>query len=263
MSLNTCARRCARSASRPRAMRRARGSCPYEHAPAPELGNAGRPTAADTPRPAGDRGCDARDGGGRRGPRAGDPRGRSDRRARARRPRAWPLRTPARSLPLGEAQAPASGARVQPTRVVPTKHPLGLDEVLTRFPMLRQSDLSDFDDCELSTLFAMRYERGGWSTSPQARGTIEHRVFAECLRTMQRQDSEAIAPEDAHTILIEKLRQHDVAPEERVRVPLRELPVMEWTVRKWAKDNRFTIRNLIDVERRLATTVTYRVPETG
>jgi hypothetical protein len=146
-------------------------------------------------------------------------------------------------------------------REVPDK-PISLDEVLTRWPVLRQSNLSRFDDCELSTLFGLRYENG-WSTSPQARGTIEHRVFAECLRTMQRNDSESISPEDARAILIEKLRQHGVPPEDRVRVPWRELPDMEMAVTKWAFDNQFTIRNLLDVERRLVAKVPYRVAATG
>lgn len=146
-------------------------------------------------------------------------------------------------------------------RAVPDE-PIPLDEVLERWPVLRQSNLSRFDDCELTTLFALRYENG-WSTSPQARGTIEHRVFAECLREMQRSDSETIPVEVAVSILIEKLRQHGVPPEDRVRVPLRELRDMEMAVKKWAWDNTFTIRNLIDVERRLEGVLTYRDEMTG
>jgi hypothetical protein len=147
-------------------------------------------------------------------------------------------------------------------RVEPPDRPIDLDEVRRRWPSLRQSDLSTFDDCELSSLFAMRYERG-WSTHPQARGTIYHRVCAECLREMQRQDSETIPIDVALAILEEALRQHGVAPEDRVRVPLRELPVLEMAVRKFAADNSFTIRNLIDVERRLECTISYREPATG
>jgi hypothetical protein len=137
-----------------------------------------------------------------------------------------------------------------------------LDEVIRRWPVLRQSTLSLHDDCELASLFNMRYGQG-FSTSPQARGTIEHRVFAEALREMQRTDSESVPVAVALAILEEKLRQHGVAPEDRVRVPLRELPVMEMMVRKWATDNAFSIRNLIDVERRLECTIPYRVPDTG
>lgn len=146
-------------------------------------------------------------------------------------------------------------------RTVP-EQPIDLDEVIRRWPALRQSQLSRLDDCELSALFAMRYENG-YSTAPQARGTIEHRVFAECLREMQRNDSESIPVDVAITILYEKLRQQGVAPEDRVRVPLREIPDMEMATRKWAYDNTFTIRELMDVERRLECTLAYRVPATG
>jgi hypothetical protein len=146
-------------------------------------------------------------------------------------------------------------------REVP-RHPVSLDEVRERWPALRQSDLARFDDCELSSLFGMRYEHG-LTTHPMARGTIEHRVFAECLREMQRNDSESIPVAVALAILEEKLRQQDVAPEDRVRVPLRDLPVMEMAVAKWAADNSFSIRNLIDVERRLECTIAYRAPRTG
>jgi hypothetical protein len=146
-------------------------------------------------------------------------------------------------------------------RDVPDK-PLPLDEVIARWPILRQSDLSKIDDCELAALFSMRHENG-WTSHPAARGTIEHRVFAECLREMQRNDSEAIPSSVALAILKEKLKQVGVKPEDRVRVPLRELPDMEMAVRKWANDNTFTIRNLIDVERRLECQVPYRHPTTG
>lgn len=137
-----------------------------------------------------------------------------------------------------------------------------LDDVAIKWPALRQSLLGKFDDCELASLFSMRYENG-WSTHPQARGTIYHRVCAECLREMQRQDSESVPVAVALAILEEKLRQHGVPPEDRVRVPLRELPVLEMAVAKFASDNSFNIRNLIDVERRLSCTLRYARPETG
>lgn len=146
-------------------------------------------------------------------------------------------------------------------RDVPNE-PISLDEVIRRWPVLRQSNLSRFDDCELAAYFGMLHEHS-LSTAPQARGTIEHRVFAECLREMQRNDSETIPVDVALTVLLEKLRQRGVAPEDRVRVPLREIPDMEMAVKKWAADNSFTIRNLIDVERRLEATIPYRVADTG
>lgn len=139
---------------------------------------------------------------------------------------------------------------------------MSLDEVRERWPTLRQSNLSLFDDCELASYFGIKFENG-WSTHPQAAGTIVHRAIAECLREMQSNDSETIPVSVALAILEETLRQRDVAPEDRVRVPRRELPNIELAVRKFAKDNEFSIRNLIDVERRLEATVSYRDGETG
>lgn len=140
--------------------------------------------------------------------------------------------------------------------------PVDLGEALRRFPTVRQSLLAKFDDCELSTLFALRYENG-WSTHPQARGTIFHRFAAACLREMREYDSEQIPVGAALTILEETLRQRNVPPEEIVRVPLRELPVLEMAARKFARDNAFSVRSIIDVERRLSATLRYTIPETG
>lgn len=135
--------------------------------------------------------------------------------------------------------------------------PLDLDEVLRRFPKQRQSDLSHFDDCELSSLFSLRYENG-WSTHPQARGTIEHRAIAECIRTMQAQDSEAIPVGEALAILEEVCYQHGVPAHERVRVPLREMDDIEMAIIKFANDNSFSVRDIHGVERRLDCEVPYR-----
>lgn len=137
-----------------------------------------------------------------------------------------------------------------------------LEAVLERFPTLRQSLAAKFDDCELSALFELKYANG-WSTHPQARGTMFHRVAAECLRTMKEQDVESIPRGVALELLETALLQQGVAPRDRVRVPLRELPDLEMAVRKFAADNSFTVRNIIDVERRLEATL--RVPhwETG
>lgn len=137
--------------------------------------------------------------------------------------------------------------------------PLGaipFDEVVARFPTLRQSVLSSFDDCELSALFKLRYENG-WSTHPQGRGQLFHRFAAECLRVMREQDHESIPVGVALAILEEVCYQRRVAPEDIVRVPLRELPMLEMAARKWASDNTFTVRNIIDVERRLSHPITY------
>jgi hypothetical protein len=124
------------------------------------------------------------------------------------------------------------------------------ETVLQEFPTLRQSLLAVFDECELSALFKLRYENG-WTTSPAARGRVFHWFAAECLRTMREQDVEEIPVEVAEAILEECLLQRGIPPADRVRVPLRELPLLEMSARKFARDNAFSVRRIIDVERRL------------
>lgn len=134
--------------------------------------------------------------------------------------------------------------------------PVDLEEVVRRFPMLRQSRLATFDDCALSALFDLQYG-SGWSTHPQARGTLFHRFAAECLRTMKGQESGTIPVGEALAILVEVAYQRDVAPEEIVRVPLREMKDLRMAATKFAKDNAFTIGRLLAVERRLSATLRY------
>jgi PD-(D/E)XK nuclease superfamily len=137
--------------------------------------------------------------------------------------------------------------------------PIDVDEAMRRFPTLRQSLLGSFDDCAMSAMFDIRYANG-WSTHPQARGTIFHRFAAECLRTMKRQDEETIPVSEALEILHEVCRQRDVPPEEIVRVPLRELKDVRMAAIKFATDNTFTVRNIQAVEKRLHGEVSYDGP---
>ena len=134
--------------------------------------------------------------------------------------------------------------------------PLTMDEVVERWPTLRQSLLGDFDDCALYSYFGMRYTQG-WSTHPQARGTLFHRFAAECLRTMQLQDADQIPVGSALAILEEVLEQRNVPARDRVRLPLREVPQLRMAAAKFAKDNRFTVRNIIDIEKRLEAALPY------
>lgn len=138
--------------------------------------------------------------------------------------------------------------------------PISLDEVIERLPLVRHSILSKFDDCPLSAYFEMRMGQG-WSTHPQARGTIFHRFAAEALREMKKQNSEGIPKGTALAILEEMLEQRDIEPSERVRVPLREIPVLRMAAVKFAADNSFTIANVVDVEKRLSAPLAYRDDE--
>lgn len=133
-------------------------------------------------------------------------------------------------------------------------------KAIERYPQVRQSLLSTFDDCHLQSLFEGRFGEG-WGTHPMNRGTLMHRWVAELLRTMQLHKQTSISKSEAIEILIEVCRQRDVPDEEVVAVPLRERKDMLWVAAKFAKDNAFDVRNLVGIEKRLHATVTYDTPQ--
>lgn len=140
--------------------------------------------------------------------------------------------------------------------------PAAIEDVLAAVPTLRQSLLAKFDDCPLSALMEMRYA-GGWNTHPQARGTIFHRFAAMALREMQATSTQTIPVQLAEQLLVEACRQTDVAPEHIVRVPIRQMPELRMAVRKFAKDNEFSVHRIVDIERRLGADLTYPHPLGG
>lgn len=142
---------------------------------------------------------------------------------------------------------------------LPSK-PLSRDQVIEQWPTLRQSLLGDFDNCALSSFFSMKYGHG-WSTSPQARGTLFHRTAAEILRTMQRYGHQTIPIAEALQILVEVCRQQDVEPRDIVRLPMRDVPELRMAVRKFAKDNAFSTNRIVDIERRLEAPISYTTRE--
>ena len=154
---------------------------------------------------------------------------------------------------------------------------------LKRFPRVRQSRLATFDRCALSSKFESDLEEG-WSSHPQARGSLTHRVLAECLRTMHREGERTISPDVALAIFYEQLRMGGLDrqcptcgaparfdPEQQAvlcarghantsdlsNVPISEAKDIRWIVIKFARDNSFDIDNLVDVEQRLRTTIQY------
>lgn len=149
--------------------------------------------------------------------------------------------------------------------IAPNK-PLEIEEVAALWPTLRQSLLSNFDDCPLSAFFAMKHANG-WSTSPQARGTIFHRTAAEILRTMRAQGHRTIPRREAVEILIETLRQEwtrnergekiPLPAEDIVRVPMRSMPELRMAVDKFAKDNEFSTHKIVDIEKKLEAPISY------
>lgn len=148
-----------------------------------------------------------------------------------------------------------------PIPTIPAE-PLAVEDVIYLFPTLRQSLLSKFDDCPLSSYMETRYANG-WSTHPQARGTIFHRFAAEVMRTLQANRSFTIPVQLADAILIDVCRQRDVPPEDKVRVPFREMRDLRMAARKFAADNRFTWHLIAGVEEPLAWTLTYPHPDGG
>jgi PD-(D/E)XK nuclease superfamily len=157
------------------------------------------------------------------------------------------------------------------------------------FPRLRQSQLGEFDLCGLKSWFTIAHRRG-WGGYPQARGTIFHRVAAECLREMARQGETMIPVDAALEILRECLLMVDpdshcgqcgsenvdagvrrdgtihcydcgaFTETQRMNLPIAEARDLHWVVAKWAFDNEFPIHELVDVEQRLHLTVHYADP---
>lgn len=133
---------------------------------------------------------------------------------------------------------------------------------LERFPKLRQSRLSSFDQCALMTRFDEDM-RSGWSGHPQGRGQIFHRFAAKALLAMAAAEEKQIDEEVALSILRECLRQHDVPDEEVVNIPFEQIKDLRWVVVKWAADNEFDIEYLAAIEQRIDAVVQYPHPDGG
>ena len=142
--------------------------------------------------------------------------------------------------------------------LVPSPYP----DAVVRFPKLRQSRLSTFDQCSLLTRFDEEY-RAGWSGHPQGRGQIFHRFAAKALALMHEMGEGQIDEEVALSILRECLRQHDVPDEEVVNIPFEQVKDLRWVVVKWAHDNTFDIDFLADIEQRIDVDITYPHPDGG
>lgn len=152
-------------------------------------------------------------------------------------------------------------------------------------PKVRQSILSDFDNCALSAHFEL--EHGGFDSHPAARGTIVHRVIARCLsmlesgddsgprdfeptaedRALQRADR--VPVDVALSVLDELLAQHDEPLEPEgfahgvTNLPLREVAQARVSLKAWASWCRFTPENFAGIERRLEAVLRYPNRETG
>jgi hypothetical protein len=139
-----------------------------------------------------------------------------------------------------------------------TPYPKALEE----FPVLRQSTLSTYDDCGLSSLFDRRW-RKGWSAADAGRGIIWHRWAAKALREMAAHDEDHLEVDVGLAILLETLRQADIPMEDVVNIPMREIFDLSWMVKKFCYETRWNIAGLVDIEQRLSWTVRYPNPYGG
>lgn len=146
---------------------------------------------------------------------------------------------------------------------------------IARFPIVRQSLLSDADNCMLTSAFSVAYERG-WSSEDAARGQIVHRTIAKALELLlekaARGEYEERIPVDVvvDDLLVQVIRQADVEMqsvdglgEDVTGIPLRQIAQARISLKAWAANQRFTVREIAGVEKRLATVLVYPDPETG
>jgi hypothetical protein len=139
-----------------------------------------------------------------------------------------------------------------------TPYPKALDE----FPTLRQSTLSTFDECGLTSLFDRRY-RKSFSRADAARGIIWHRWAAKAMREMAANNEDHLEVDIGLAIFLETLRQADVPINDMVNVPMREVHDLTWMVKKFCSEAHWDIASLVDVEQRLEWTVRYPNPDGG
>jgi hypothetical protein len=139
-----------------------------------------------------------------------------------------------------------------------TPYPRALEE----FPAVRQSTLSDFDECGLESLFERRY-RKSFSDAASGRGIIWHRAAAKMLREMAAQGEERLEVDVGLAIMLETLRQTDVPIEEMVTCPMKEIHDLLWMTKKFCSEKTWSIERLVSVEERLAATLYYPNPYGG
>lgn len=128
-------------------------------------------------------------------------------------------------------------------------------------PTLRQSTLAKADACMLSAKFEMKY--ANFTSHPAGRGRIAHQVFARCLEDMAAQKEPKIEVDVALAHLHNELRQADVPDEDVVNIPMKEVKDLYWVVKKWAYENEWDYKNIIDVEHRLFGSIYYPNPDGG
>lgn len=133
-------------------------------------------------------------------------------------------------------------------------------------PVLRQSLLATVNDCHLQTAFDLRLSlaepdggptRSGWSTHEQMRGRTGHFVLAEALNRMMEVGEESFGPDMAVEALNRALALRWAEDDELGALSVYEMDQTRRAVRKWARDNEFTIADVVAVEERMSIDVHY------
>lgn len=134
---------------------------------------------------------------------------------------------------------------------------------IERFPRVRQSLLGTFDACALSARFDIDH-RSHWTSHPAARGTLTHRVIAACLDHMVEHSQSRIPVDVAMDLFDEVMRQADLPMatddplgETVIGIPLREIASSRVTVRTWAMYSDYDVNDIVGIEKRLETVLTY------
>ena len=146
------------------------------------------------------------------------------------------------------------------------------DEVLDYLPTVRQSILSQFDNCRLSTRWNL--EGVAFDNPAQARGHLFHRYAAEVLRTLWRSGEDSMPTEEALVILYEIVAQRNVPDRNVVWLPAVERRLLRKCAISFVYDHvrqeprRFKMHSLIAVEGTTMEggeplTIPVRYPETA
>jgi len=142
--------------------------------------------------------------------------------------------------------------------IAATPYPKALEE----FPILRQSTLSRYDECGLTSLFERMY-RSTFDDGASGRGIIWHRWAAKAMYVMAEAGEDHLEVDVGISILLETLRQADTPPDEVVNIPMREIHDLLWMVKKFCYETRWNIAGLVDIEHRLNHVVHYPNPAGG
>lgn len=152
------------------------------------------------------------------------------------------------------------------TLEVPAELAVPYPTALAHFPLLRQSLLANFADCQLTAGFRLRMaiprpgsqilHTDGFTTWRQSAGRLVHATIAEALRTMFVHTAEAIPPGDVIAIWDEMLRQAGPVGES-FALPAHEDAFARRVLRTWAERTRITVSEIYGIEQRLSAPVRY------